>query len=138
MLWGPIRNAVPEKWRQQLNGTIPFQNKLRDLKTTKTLAAKPVKRAALPLERIHHVHGGHRLPASMLRVGDGVTDDVLEEDLQDATSLLVDEAADALHAASTGKPPYRRLGDALDVIAKHFPMTLSAALSQALASLSPS
>eukprot|EP00578_Thalassiosira_sp_NH16_P014433 CAMPEP_0181116920 /NCGR_PEP_ID=MMETSP1071-20121207/22213_1 /TAXON_ID=35127 /ORGANISM="Thalassiosira sp., Strain NH16" /LENGTH=65 /DNA_ID=CAMNT_0023201207 /DNA_START=481 /DNA_END=678 /DNA_ORIENTATION=+ len=65
----------------------------------------------------------------MLRVGDGVTDDVLEEDLEDAAGLLVDETGDALHAAATGKATDGGLGDALDVIAKDLAVTLGASLS---------
>ena len=37
----------------------------------------------------------------MLRVGDGVANDVLEEDLEHAARLLVNEVRDALHAATT-------------------------------------
>uniref|UniRef100_A0A8R7P6Q7 Uncharacterized protein n=1 Tax=Triticum urartu TaxID=4572 RepID=A0A8R7P6Q7_TRIUA len=71
----------------------------------------------------------------MLGVGDGVADDVLEEDLEHAAGLLVDEPRDALHAAPPRQPPDRRLGDALDVVAQHLPVALGAALAQPLASL---
>ena len=72
----------------------------------------------------------------MLGVGDRVTDDVLEEDLEDAAGLLVDETGDALHAATTSETADGRLGDALDVIAKDLAVTLGAALSKSFASLS--
>ena len=39
----------------------------------------------------------------MLSVCNRVTNDVLQEDLQDATSLLVDEARDTLNTATTGE-----------------------------------
>ena len=39
----------------------------------------------------------------MLSVGDGVADDVLEEDLEDTAGLLVDEARDTLDTATTGE-----------------------------------
>jgi hypothetical protein len=71
----------------------------------------------------------------VLRVGDGVADDVLEEDLEHATGLLVDEPGDALDAAPARQPPDRRLGDALDVVAEDLTVALGAALAQALASL---
>jgi hypothetical protein len=71
----------------------------------------------------------------VLRVGDGVPDDVLEEDLEHAAGLLVDEPGDALHAAPPGQPTNRRLRDALDVVAEDLPVALGAALAQALASL---
>jgi len=71
----------------------------------------------------------------VLGVGDGVADDVLEEDLEHAAGLLVDEPGDALHAAPPRQPPDRRLRDPLDVVAEHLPVTLGAALAQALTAL---
>uniref|UniRef100_A0A8R7V7V4 Uncharacterized protein n=1 Tax=Triticum urartu TaxID=4572 RepID=A0A8R7V7V4_TRIUA len=71
----------------------------------------------------------------MLGVGHGVADDVLQEDLEHAAGLLVDEPRDALHAATPRQPPDRRLGDALDVVAQHLPVPLGAALAQPLPSL---
>ena len=47
------------------------------------LASKPVECAALPLEGVHHVHGSDSLPLGVLGVGHGVTDDVLQEYLQE-------------------------------------------------------
>ena len=54
----------------------------------------------------------------MLGVGDRVADDVLEEDLEDAARLLVDEARDTLDTATASETADGRLGDALDVVAK--------------------
>jgi hypothetical protein len=71
----------------------------------------------------------------VLGVGDGVADDVLEEDLEHAAGLLVDEAGDTLDATPPGEPPDRRLGDALDVVAEHLAVALGAALTQPLAAL---
>jgi hypothetical protein len=71
----------------------------------------------------------------VLGVGDGVADDVLEEDLEHAAGLLVDEAGDTLDATPPGEPPDRRLGDALDVVAEHLAVALGAALAQPLAAL---
>ena len=74
----------------------------------------------------------------MLGVGDRVTDHVLEEDLEDAAGLLVDEARDALDAAAAGEAADGRLGDALDVVPEHLAVALGAALAESLASLSAS
>ena len=73
----------------------------------------------LALERVHHVQRSHRLAASVLGVGDGVADDVLEEHLQHTTSLLVDEARDALHTATASQTADGGLRDALDVVAQN-------------------
>lgn len=67
------------------------------------LGAEAVEGASLALERVDDVEGRDGLAARVLRVGDGIADDVLEEDLEDAAGLLVDEAADALHAAATSQ-----------------------------------
>uniref|UniRef100_A0A8R7P195 Uncharacterized protein n=1 Tax=Triticum urartu TaxID=4572 RepID=A0A8R7P195_TRIUA len=102
---------------------------------TSGLAAEAVEGAALALEGVDDVHGGDGLAAGVLRVGDGVADDVLEEDLEHAAGLLVDEPRDALHAAPPRQAPDRRLGDALDVVAQHLPVALGASLAEPLASL---
>ena len=47
-----------------------------DILTTET-----VERAALALEGVDHVERGDRLTLGVLGVGDGVTDDALEEGL---------------------------------------------------------
>jgi hypothetical protein len=52
----------------------------------------------------------------VLAVGDRVTDDILEEHLQHATSLLVDEAGDALDTATASQSTDGRFGYALDVV----------------------
>jgi hypothetical protein len=100
-----------------------------------SLAAEAVEGAALALERVDDVHGCDGLAARVLGVGDGVADHVLQEDLEDAAGLLVDEPGDALHAAPARQPPDRRLRDPLDVVAEHLPVALRSALAQALPAL---
>ena len=74
----------------------------------------------------------------MLGVGDGITNDVLEEDLEDTAGLLVDETGDTLDTATTGETADGGLGDALDVVAKDLAMTLGATLSESLSSFAAS
>ena len=104
----------------------------------KNLPAKPVEGTALSLERVHDVEGRDGLAAGVLGVGDGVTDHVLEEDLEHTAGLLVDEARDTLDTASAGQTADGRLGNALDVVAQHLAVTLRAALAEALAALAAS
>ncbi|KFO61376.1 hypothetical protein N302_12813, partial [Corvus brachyrhynchos] len=99
------------------------------------LAAKAVEGAALALEGVDHVHGRDRLPLSVLRVGDGVADHVLQEHLEHTARLLVDEPRDALDAAAPSQAADGRLGDALDVVAQHLAVALGAALAEPLAAL---
>ena len=102
------------------------------------LSAKAVQSPSLALESVHDVQSCDCLSASVLGVGDGVTDDVLQEHLEHAASLLVDEAADALDATSASQAADSRLGDALDVIAQHLAMALRSALAETLATLASS
>ena len=102
------------------------------------LAAKAVQGSALSLERVDDVHGGDRLALGVLGVGDGVADHVLQEDLEHAARLLVDEAAEALDTAASRQTTNRRLGDALNVVAQHFSVSLGASLSQTFASFAAS
>ena len=92
----------------------------------------------MTLEGVDDVHGGDGLPARVLGVGDGVTDDVLEEHLEDTAGLLVDEARDALDTATASQTADGGLGDALDVVAKDLAVTLSAALAETFAALATS
>ena len=102
------------------------------------LTSESIQGASLPLEGIDHVHGGDGLPLGVFGVGDGVPDDVLKEHLEDTTGLLVDEARDTLDSSTTRQPPDGGLGDALDVVSQHLPVTLSASLSQSLSSFATS
>eukprot|EP00955_Chlamydomonas_euryale_P059345 357359-Chlamydomonas_euryale.AAC.1 len=105
---------------------------------SRCLAAEAVQRTALALERVDDIEGGHGLAARVLRVGDRVADDVLQEDLEHAARLLVDEAADALDATAASQAADRGLGNTLDVVAKHLAVALGAALAEALAALATS
>ena len=83
------------------------------------LTSESVQSTALPLEGVHYIHGSDGLPLGMLGVGDGVTDDVLQENLEDTTGLLVDEARDTLDTTSSSKTTDSGLGDTLDIITKN-------------------
>ncbi len=60
----------------------------------KSLTTESVEGSALPLEGIVDIHGGDSLPLGVFSVGDGITDDVLKEDLEDTSGLLIDEVRD--------------------------------------------
>ena len=50
-------------------------------------------------------------PLGVLSVGNGGTNDVLEEDLEDTTSLFVDETGDTLHTTSASETTDSGLSD---------------------------
>jgi hypothetical protein len=98
------------------------------------LTSETVKGLALTLESVDNIHGGDSLTTGVLSVGDRVTDNVLEENLEDSTSLFVDETGDTLDTTTSCKTTDSRLGDSLDIVAKDLAMTLGASLSESLSS----
>ncbi|GBP96956.1 hypothetical protein EVAR_77069_1, partial [Eumeta japonica] len=72
--------------------------------------------------RVNDVHSGDGLPR-VLGVGDRVTDHVLEEHFQHSAPL---RKSDRIYVSRrpASETTDSRLGDALDVIAEHFPVTL--------------
>ena len=97
-----------------------------------------VQRTALTLESVDDVEGGDGLSLGVFAVGDRITHDVLQEDLEDAAGLLVDEARDALDATATSQTANGRLRDALDVVAQNLAMMLGASLSETFAATTAS
>jgi hypothetical protein len=77
------------------------------------LCAKSVEGSALSLESVDDVHSGDGLSSGVLGVGDGVSDDSLEEVLQDLSGVLVDEVRDSLDSTSSGESSDGGFGDAL-------------------------
>ena len=107
-------------------------------RSSNCLTSESVQGASLPLEGIDDIHGGDGLPLGVFGVGDGIPDDVLEEDLENSTGLLVDESGDTLDSTTTRQPSDGGLGDALDVVSQHLTVTLGASLSQSLSSFATS
>ena len=107
-------------------------------KTMSFLTAESVEGTALTLQSVDDIHGGDGLSLGVLGVGDSITDDVLKEDLQDTTGLLVDESGDTLDTTTAGQTTNSGLGDTLDVVTQYFAMTLGATLSQSFASFTTS
>ena len=96
------------------------------------LSTESVEGLSLALEGVDNVHGSHSLAAGVLGVGDAITDDVLEEDLQHSTSLLVDESRDTLDTSTTSQTANGGLGDTLDIVTEHLSVTLGSTLSKSL------
>ena len=102
------------------------------------LTTETVKGFSLAFQCVYNVHGGDSLPPGVFRVGNSVPDDGLQEDLEHTSGLLVDQTGDPLDTTPSGETSDRGLGDTLDVVAKHLPVPLGAALAEPLASLSAS
>ena len=80
------------------------------------LTSESVEGSSLSLQGIDDIHSGDSLPLGMLTVGHGIPNHVLQKDLQDTSSLLVDQSADSLHSSPPCKSSDGGLGDSLDVI----------------------
>lgn len=102
----------------------------------KSLAAETVEGPALSLESVDDVHGSYSFSFGVLGVGDGITDDVLQENLQHTSCFFVDETGDALHATTTCETANGWLRDPLDVVAKNLTVTLRTSFSESLSALS--
>ena len=102
------------------------------------LTAESVQSTALTLEGVDYVHSSHGLPLGVLGVGDGITDHVLKENLEDTAGLLVDEARDTLDTTTASQTADSGLGDTLDVVTQNFAVTLGAAFAEAFSSFSAS
>ena len=92
----------------------------------------------MSLEGVDYVKGGDGLAAGVLGVGDRVTDDGLQERLEDSAGLLVDEAGDSLDSTAAGETADGGLGDALDVVPKDLAVALGSSLAESLSSLAAS
>ena len=102
------------------------------------LPAETVQSASLALQGVDNVHGSDGLSLGVLSIGNGVTDHVLQENLENTTSLLIDEAGDTLHTTSASQTTDGWFGDPLDVVTKNLSVALGTSFSETLASFSTS
>ena len=101
-------------------------------------AAKAIECSSLSFQGINNIHSSHGLPASVLSVGHGISDDILQEDLEHTSGLFIDETADSLNATPASEPAYGRLGNTLDVIAENLAMALCTSFSETFSSFTSS
>ena len=73
-----------------------------------------------------------------MRTGDGVSNNVLEEDLEDTSRLLVDETRDSLDSSSSRETTDGGLGDSLDVVTQDLSVSLRSSLSESFSTFSSS
>jgi hypothetical protein len=95
-----------------------------------------VKSAALTLKRVDNVHGSYGLTASMLSVGDGVSNEVLKEDLEDTANLFVDKTRHTLDTTSARKSSDCGISDPLDIVSQDLAVIPGASLSHTFSSFS--
>ena len=66
---------------------------------------------SLTFEGIDNVHGCYSLPLGVLSIGNGITDDILKEYLQDMADFFMDKAGDTSHNISTCQTTDTKLGN---------------------------
>merc|ERR1719369_2210299 len=102
------------------------------------LSTETIEGTALPLESIDNIHGSNGFPFGVFSVGDSVTNDILQEHLENTTSFFINQARDAFHASTSCQTTNSGLGNTLDVITQDFAMTLSTSLPKSFASFAAS
>ena len=102
------------------------------------LTSESVEGSALTLQSVDDIHGGDGLSLGVLGVSDGISDDVLKEDLEDTTGLFVDESRDTFDSTTASQATDSGLGDTLDVITQDLAMTLRASLTKSFSSFTTS
>ena len=102
------------------------------------LSTESVEGSSLAFQGVDDIKCGDGLSLGMLGVGDGITDDVFQENLEDTSGLFVDQAGDTLDTTSASQSSDGGLGDSLDVITKNLSVTLGASFSQSLSSFASS
>ena len=71
----------------------------------------------MTLESIDDIERGDGLSLGVLGVGDSIADDTFKEDLEDTSSLFVDEAGDTLDTTTASKTTDSGLCDSLCLLA---------------------
>lgn len=87
----------------------------------------------MPLEGVDDIEGCDGLALGVLSVCDGITDDALEEGLEDTTGLVVDHGRDTLDTTTACETTDGGLGDTHDVVTQNLAVALGTTLSEALA-----
>lgn len=93
------------------------------------------KLTALALESVDNVKRSDSLALGVLSVGDGVTDDTLEEGLEDTTGLLVDHSGDTLDTTTACETTDSGLGNSLNVVTQNLAVTLGTTFAETLSTL---
>ena len=97
-------------------------------------SSETVEGTALTFEGVDDVQGGDRLALGVLGVSDRVSDDVLEEDLENSTGFFVNQTRDTFDSSSTSKTTDSRFGDTLDVVSQNLTMTFGTPFTETFSS----
>jgi len=102
------------------------------------LTTETIEGTALSLQCVDDIEGSDGLALGVFGIGNSITDDTLEEGLQNTTSLFIDHGRNTLDTTTTSETSDSWLGDTLDVVSQNLTMTLGTTLSKTLSALSAS
>ena len=102
------------------------------------LTSESVQGTSLAFQGIDDVHGSDSLPLCVLSVGDSIPDHIFQENFEDSSGFLIDQATDSFDTTSASQSSDGRLGDTLDVVTKDLSVTLGASLSKSFSSFTSS
>lgn len=80
-----------------------MKRRTEDRDQVRRLTAEAVQGAALSLQSVDNIERGDGFALGVLSVGDGITDDALEEGLEDTAGLFVDHYGDVSNALKLGE-----------------------------------
>ncbi|CAK8680600.1 unnamed protein product [Clavelina lepadiformis] len=106
----------------------------RRSKQRRQLTAEAVEGTSLTFQCVDNVECRDRLALCVLCVGDRVANNVLEKDLENSSRFFVNQTRNTLDTSTTCQTSDCWLGDALDVVTKHFPVPLCSSLSKTFTS----
>lgn len=101
-----------------------------------SLTTETVQGSTLSLQSVDNVERSNSLSLGVLSVSDSVSDNVLQEGLQDTSDFLVDQSRNTLDTTSSGQSSDGWLGNTLNVVSQDLSVTLSATLSETFSSFS--
>lgn len=101
-----------------------------------SLTTETVQGSTLSLQSVDNVERSNSLSLGVLSVSDSVSDNVLQEGLQDTSDFLVDQSRNTLDTTSSGQSSDGWLGDTLNVVSQDLSVTLSATLSESFSAFS--
>ena len=76
--------------------------------------SETVDGSALPLESVNNIKSSDGFSSGVLSVGDSISDDTLEESLEDLSGVVINEGRDSLDTSSSGESSDSGLGDAFN------------------------
>uniref|UniRef100_V5H359 Uncharacterized protein n=1 Tax=Anoplophora glabripennis TaxID=217634 RepID=V5H359_ANOGL len=100
------------------------------MKNKSSSVTETVQGSTLSLQSVDDIQRSDGFSLCVLSVSDSVSDNVLQEGLENTSDFFVDQSRDTLDTTSSGQSSDGWLCDTLDVITENLSVTLSTTFSQ--------